>query len=86
MKTALDQTGSPIEAAPGAPEQAICPHCGGVVNLRQRSSHHLSSNVSFFWRHRDHDNVGCPARFAVTIRKASGAGRMGDSPRLATEA
>ncbi len=61
MKTALDQTGSLIEAAPGAPEQAICPHCGGVVILRQRSRNHLSGDVSHFWRHRDHDNVDCAA-------------------------
>ncbi len=68
MKTALDQTGIAIEAAAGAPEQAICPHCGGVVILRRRSSHRLSSDVSHFWRHRDHDNSGCPARFAVNAR------------------
>lgn len=68
MITALDQTGVLIEAAIGAPEQAVCPHCGGVVILRRRRSHRLSSDVSHFWRHRDHDNIDCPARFVVGAR------------------
>lgn len=68
MKTALAQDGSPIEAGTGVPEQAICPHCGGVVILRQRSRSHPPGHVSQFWRHRDHDNVGCPARFVVGAR------------------
>jgi hypothetical protein len=38
-----------------------------VVILRRRSRNHLSG-VRYFWRHRDHDNVGCPARFAIGAR------------------
>ena len=68
MRTARDHTGCPLEAAPGAPAQAICPHCGGVVILRRRSRSRLPSDVSHFWRHRDHENTGCPARFAVGAR------------------
>lgn len=37
MKIALDRSGVPIEAAAGAPTQTLCPHCGGVVILRQRT-------------------------------------------------
>lgn len=72
MRTARDHTGCPLEAAPGAPEQAICPHCGGEVLLRRRRNH-PPGDVVYFWRHRDHDNAGCPARVTVGIRKAKGA-------------
>ncbi|MFC1466391.1 MAG: hypothetical protein ACFLMY_16235 [Candidatus Brachytrichaceae bacterium NZ_4S206] len=86
MKIALDRNGIPIEAAAGAPAQALCPHCGGVVILRQRTRSHLPGDVSYFWRHLDHDNTGCTARFTVGIRKAPGKGPMDDSARQAPEA
>lgn len=86
MKIALDRSGVPIEAAAGAPTQALCPQCGGVVILRQRTRSHLSGDVSYFWRHLDHDNTGCTARFAASIRKAPGNGPTGDKARLAPEA
>jgi hypothetical protein len=68
MKTALDHSGSPIDAAAGQPERAICPRCGGVVVLRQRRRSHPRRGVTYFWRHQDHENAGCPARFEANIR------------------
>jgi hypothetical protein len=54
--------------------------------LRQRTRSHLPGDVSYFWRHLDHDNTGCTARFTVGIRKAPGKGPMDDSARQAPEA
>ena len=71
MRTACDHTGCLLEAAAGASEQAICPHGGGVVPLPRRRNH-PPGDVVYFWRRRDHDNAGCPARFTVGIRKAKG--------------
>jgi hypothetical protein len=68
MKTALDHTGSAIEARAGQPEQAICPHCGGVVVLRRRRRGRPQSGFTYFWRHRDHENSTCSARFAASVR------------------
>ena len=72
MKTALDKDGSVIEAEAEAPKQAVCPHCAGVVTLRQRARSSRPDDVNYFWRHQDHDNAGCPARFAAVTRKNKG--------------
>ena len=65
MRTALDDTGSPLEANVGLPDRAICPRCGGAVILRQRRRSRPHHGVTYFWRHQDHENAGCPARFEV---------------------
>lgn len=66
MKTALDHNGSPIEAQAGQPELASCPHCGGAVVLRQRQRGRPQQGVTYFWRHEDHENANCPARFEAS--------------------
>jgi hypothetical protein len=33
MKTAIDEHGNVVSAAPGAPQSATCPECGELVNL-----------------------------------------------------
>jgi hypothetical protein len=68
MKTALDQNSSLVEAGVGQPEQAICPRCGGVVVLRRRCRNHPQRGFTYFWRHQDHENSRCPARFEANVR------------------
>jgi hypothetical protein len=72
MKTAVDHTNSPIDAAAGQPERARCPRCGGVVVLRERSRSRPQGGVTYFWRHQDHENTGCPARFEASLRSTRG--------------
>jgi predicted RNA-binding Zn-ribbon protein involved in translation (DUF1610 family) len=63
MKIALDATGLPIAAAAGAPARARCPDCKAVVILRSRSRR--PGDAVYFWRHQDHVNTDCPARFST---------------------
>jgi len=60
MKLALTQDERMVEAGPGAPERAECPHCGGVVDLR-----HRKDSDTWFWRHRRKPASGCPPKEAV---------------------
>ena len=61
MKIALTPEGAPIEASPDAPDQAICPHCGGVVLLRGRKV--MGGNQkSYYWRHTNNSDPDCPGR------------------------
>lgn len=69
MRLALDATGSPIVAQAGLPDRAVCPHCGGVVILRQRRRSQPRGDVVYFWRHLNRDNTSCPARFMAGGRK-----------------
>jgi len=55
MKTAVSSNGKPLVAAPGAPAQAICPKCGGLVTLRVRKLM-ANSGTSSYWRHEDDDH------------------------------
>jgi len=55
MRLALTQDKQMVEAGPGAPERAECPHCGNIVDLRYRKD----SNT-WFWRHRRKPPGGCP--------------------------
>jgi predicted RNA-binding Zn-ribbon protein involved in translation (DUF1610 family) len=64
MKQALDSSGRLIEASAQAPAQARCPHCGAAVILRRRQPGARSQNVTYFWRHQDHANPDCSARFS----------------------
>ena len=64
MNIALDDTGGAVMAVDGAPALARCPHCGGLVLLRQRRRSQRPDDVTWFWRHRDNANPNCPARFS----------------------
>lgn len=55
MKTAVSSCGSIVAASLGAPVQAICPKCGGVVILRVRRLMANGGN-SYYWRHVDDDH------------------------------
>lgn len=50
-----------VEASAEAPKLARCPDCGGEVILRHRKRM-ITREVSYFWRHRDYDNLRCPLR------------------------
>ena len=52
MKQALVD-GKFIIAAPDAPATAVCPHCAGIVKLRNRQD-------TCFWRHVELPRGGCP--------------------------
>jgi hypothetical protein len=52
--------GQMVEAAPGAPSEALCPCCLGNLTLRKRRR--MSGELSYFWRHRAYENPDCPAR------------------------
>jgi hypothetical protein len=41
-------------ASSDAPPSAVCPYCGNIVELRNRSG-------TFFWRHRQLPIGGCPS-------------------------
>ena len=61
MKLAQTAEGLEIEAAEGAPKQAICAYCGGVVILRGRKLMGKDEK-SYYWRHLDNQNRKCPGR------------------------
>ena len=69
MQSAVTIEGSLIGACANAPTTALCPRCGGVVVLRRRRRSH-DGGVTYFWRHQDHENRNCTARFtAVRARR-----------------
>ncbi len=70
MKFAVDSSGQTIEAAEGSPTLGRCPQCGAPVILRRRKDG--KGGMTYFWRHQDHLNLDCPARFS-----ANGLGRTG---------
>ncbi|MCA9955358.1 MAG: hypothetical protein KC434_11600 [Anaerolineales bacterium] len=61
MKIALLPDGTAVEATATAPSEATCPHCGGVLLLRQRRTMNQSV-VAFYWRHASNQNLKCRAR------------------------
>jgi hypothetical protein len=61
MKFAESADGKRIEASPQAPEEAICPDCGGKLTLRSRRTMN-NGKVTYFWRHRGNKNRYCTAR------------------------
>jgi hypothetical protein len=63
MNTAINNFGEKIKASADAPGEAICPYCKGTVTLRYRRRSQKPDDVSYFWRHEDHANRDCPARF-----------------------
>ena len=61
MKTAQHPDNQqPITASDAAPEQAVCPSCGGVVILRRRKR--MNGTCVYYWRHRDNRNRHCKGR------------------------
>jgi predicted RNA-binding Zn-ribbon protein involved in translation (DUF1610 family) len=60
MKFAHTPHGERIMAAATAPEEAICPDCGGALLLRRRRC--MNGDVTYYWRHRRNRNIDCPAR------------------------
>ena len=62
MKLALTQDKQMVEAGPGAPDRAECPHCGGVVDLR-----HRKDSDTWFWRHRRKPVGGCPPKEVADV-------------------
>ncbi len=63
MKQAVDKSGQVIDASADCAPFACCPHCGASVTLRQRSDG--KGGKTYFWRHQDHANLDCPARFSA---------------------
>ena len=62
MKVArMPDSKQPITAAKTAPAQAVCPHCGGAVTLRQRKRMN-SGDCTYFWRHQDNRDRACSSR------------------------
>jgi hypothetical protein len=61
MKEALLPNGTAVAASATAPTEATCPHCGGVLLLRQRRTM-SQSVVAFYWRHASNQNLKCRAR------------------------
>jgi len=51
----------PVVASAEAPQEAICPACGGVVILRQRKLMN-QGGYAYYWRHRDNRNRECAKR------------------------
>ena len=64
MKTAKLQNGEQVTASKSAPDQAICPICGGIVILRKRKKMG-SSEFTYYWRHMDGKNTDCRARWKL---------------------
>jgi len=63
MKFAMNNSGELIMAEAGAPSEASCPNCKGIVILRSRRNGYQPNDVTYFWRHENHTNPKCPARF-----------------------
>ena len=56
--------GKTIEAGAGAPERAMCPHCGAEVLLRRRKN---IDGESWYWRQKAGESRGCPGRSLTPI-------------------
>jgi hypothetical protein len=65
MKYALNESSQMILAELIAPKEAICPYCKGIVILRVRQRSKKPGDATYFWRHKDHNNTHCPARFRL---------------------
>jgi len=60
LKDALDQNNTSIEAGSDSPEVAICPSCGGTVDLRGRRRGKHPDDRTWYYRHRRGERGGCP--------------------------
>jgi hypothetical protein len=61
MKTAQTVDGLPLTADETSPEQALCPHCSGIVHLRRRKLMN-GRGYAYYWRHQANQNRNCPGR------------------------
>ncbi|MCB8968148.1 MAG: hypothetical protein H6660_14785 [Ardenticatenaceae bacterium] len=61
MKVAQNKDGNPVVATDSAPKQAICPRCGGVLELRSRRTMG-DGCLTYFWRHQSNNNTKCTGR------------------------
>lgn len=61
MKIALLPDGVKVTADPEAPQEAVCPFCGGTVILRRRKLMN-DAGYAYYWRHRDNEHRDCPGR------------------------
>lgn len=61
MNIAQSVDGEPLAADAHAPKEALCPRCGGVVELRSRRTMDREK-VTYYWRHRNNRNTTCRAR------------------------
>jgi hypothetical protein len=50
-----------LEASAEAPAEAICPTCGGTVQLRRRKLMR-SRDVTYYWRHASNQHLRCHKR------------------------
>lgn len=75
MKIATNHSGEKIKACADSPQTAICPHCKGTVFLRFRRRSTKPGDMTYFWRHADHENKKCPARFTYTMTFESDLGK-----------
>jgi hypothetical protein len=64
VKTAKTKDGKAITASKAAPDEAICPYCGGMVTLRSRRTMNGGAK-SYYWRHRNNQNRNCSGRSRV---------------------
>ena len=71
MKYAVANSGSQVRAEAGAPDQAVCPHCGAPVTLRRRQRSSDPGDATYFWRHQDNASLDCPTRPSVASRIGS---------------
>lgn len=62
VKDALDKNDAHIEAGPNTPEVAICPACGGTVDLRSRRTGKNPDDRIWYYRHRRGEGKRCPRR------------------------
>jgi hypothetical protein len=53
--------GQLVPAGPDAPEEAICPACGGAVRKRKRRT--MDGQVAYFYRHERGTGEKCPLRY-----------------------
>ena len=58
VKDALDKNGSPVAAAPDAPDLATSPSCGGIVDLRGRRVGKNPDDKTWYYRHRRREGRG----------------------------
>jgi uncharacterized protein with PIN domain len=50
-----------VSASPDAPEEAVCPACGGAVRKRKRRT--MGAQVTYFYRHERGTGKECPLRY-----------------------
>ena len=60
VKSALTKQGEIVVANLEAPPEAICSHCGGVVDIRRRRL--MDGKHRYYWRHRDNKQLNCQGR------------------------